>query len=195
MARRILILLGHPDPAENHFAQALAAAYADGARQGGHELREVSLAKLDFPVLRSKADWEQGACPPALVPAQESLGWAEHIVIIYPLWLGDVPAHLKAFLEQVCRPGFAFGRAEAGGMAHKPLRGKTASLIVTMGMPGFVFRWFFLSHSVRSLKRNVLAFVGIRSIATRVIGMVETQKVGVRDRWLQRIRRQGMRGG
>jgi putative NADPH-quinone reductase len=28
-------------------------------------------------------------------------------VIIYPLWLGAMPALLKGFFEQVFRPGFA----------------------------------------------------------------------------------------
>jgi hypothetical protein len=31
-----------------------------------------------------------------------------------------------------------------------------------MGMPAFVYRWFFFKHSLTSLKRNVLEFVGIR---------------------------------
>ena len=36
-------------------------------------------------------------------PAQADIGWAQHIVLFFPLWLGDMPAVLKAFLEQVAR--------------------------------------------------------------------------------------------
>ena len=39
--------------------------------------------------------------------AQRAIASAEHIVIFFPLWLGTMPALLKAFLEQVLRPGFA----------------------------------------------------------------------------------------
>ena len=31
-----------------------------------------------------------------------------YLVLFFPLWLGDMPALLKGFLEQVARPGFAF---------------------------------------------------------------------------------------
>ena len=71
----------------------------------------------------------------------------------FPLWLGSLPALLKAFLEQVLRPGFAFdtGKAFSGR-----LKGRSARVIVTMGMPAWVYRlWFhargtgsFASHSV-----------------------------------------------
>lgn len=193
MPRRILLINGHPDPAENHFAQALAAAYAEGAAEGAHELREVRLARLDFPVLRSRREWEESPCPEVLQPAQQDLAWAQHIVMIYPLWLGDVPAHLKAFLEQVARPGFAFD-SDARAMGPKGLKGKTATVVVTMGMPGLFYRWFYFAHSLRSLKRNVLSFVGIKTIGTEVIGSIETPRAQVRERWLQKMRERGRRG-
>lgn len=47
-------------------------------------------------------------------PAQDGIGWAEHIVFFFPLWLGDMPASLKGFLEQVARPGFAILREKGG---------------------------------------------------------------------------------
>ena len=44
------------------------------------------------------------APPPAIAEAQRTIVWAEHLVIIYPLWLGSMPALLKGFLEQALRP-------------------------------------------------------------------------------------------
>jgi putative NADPH-quinone reductase len=49
----ILIVDGHPDRSEERFCHALAAAYAEGARQSGHDVRGITIAKLDIPVLRS----------------------------------------------------------------------------------------------------------------------------------------------
>lgn len=40
----------------------------------------------------------------------------------------------EAFFEQVLRPGFAF-RYREGGLLEKKLKGHTAHIIVTMGMP------------------------------------------------------------
>ena len=62
--RRILIIQGHPDPAGRHFGHALADAYAEGAMAAGHEVRRIEVALLDFPLLRSQADWLKGAVPP-----------------------------------------------------------------------------------------------------------------------------------
>lgn len=170
--QRILILQGHPDHSQPHLCHGLAQAYADGARQAGHEVRELDITQIDFPILRSQQDWEQGTVPPPLVPAQEAITWSTHIVLFFPLWLGDMPALVKAFLEQVARPGFAFhyegGRTSFG---KKGLKGRSARVVVTMGMPALVYRWFFLAHSVKSLERNILGFVGIAPVRRTLVGM------------------------
>lgn len=107
MPRRIVLIQGHPTPGGGHFGHALADAYARGAAAAGHELRHISVAELHFPLLRSKQEWDHGPVPPALVPAQQAIAWADHLVLLYPLWLGTLPASFKGFLEQVLRPGFA----------------------------------------------------------------------------------------
>src|SRR5690606_3283821 len=100
--RKILIIDGHPDAAPGRFVHALATAYARGAAP--HAVRTLRIADLDFPVLRDPRDWQKQAPPPAIRAVQEQVRWADHLVILYPLWLGDVPALLKAFLEQTLRP-------------------------------------------------------------------------------------------
>ena len=52
---RILIIQGHPDPDPARYCRALAAAYAEGAREGGHEIRVLDLAALSIPPLGSRA--------------------------------------------------------------------------------------------------------------------------------------------
>lgn len=170
MSRRIVILQGHPDPAALHFGHALADAYAIAALGGGHEVRRVEIARLDFPLLRTRAEWE-GPLAPELRPAQDAIGWADHIVLLFPLWLGTMPALVKAFLEQILRPAFTSG--QASGRAGQRLSGKSARIIVTMGMPAMVYRAFFLSHGVRGLERNILKFCGVRPVRDTFIGLVE----------------------
>ena len=108
MAKRIAIVLGHPDPDTGTYCHALAHAYEIGAREAGHEVARVDVASLDFKLLRTKTDYEAGAAPAALIPSQQALAAADHWVVIYPLWLGTMPALLKGFLEQTLRDGFAF---------------------------------------------------------------------------------------
>jgi len=188
---RILILQGHPDRGERHLCHALADAYAQGARQAGHEVRTIEVAALDFPLLRSQQAWENEPVPPALAPAQQDIAWAQHLLIVYPLWLGDLPALLKGFLEQVARPGFAFAPGARNAFTAKGLAGRSARVVVTMGMPAFVYRWFFAAHSLRSFKRNVLQFVGIAPVRSTLIGGVGQLPVERAAAWLERMRRLG----
>jgi putative NADPH-quinone reductase len=193
MGKRILIIQGHPDPAGGHFAQALQAAYADAAVQAGHEVRHLEVARLDFPLLQSKQAFHKGAVPAPILASQQALEWAEHLVLIYPLWLGSMPALLKAFLEQVLRPNFAF--AETQGFPHGRLRGRSARVVVTMGMPGVAYRWFYRAHSLKSLQRNILQFCGFAPVRASVIGSVESPDPSARQRWLQKLAKLGREAG
>jgi putative NADPH-quinone reductase len=95
-------------------------------------------------------------------------------VLFFPLWLGDMPALLKGFLEQVARPGFAFKPNGSGNiMSKKGLSGRSARVVVTIGMPSLLYRWYFRAHSVKSLERNILGFVGISPVKETLIGMVD----------------------
>ncbi|MEI9928827.1 MAG: NAD(P)H-dependent oxidoreductase [Sphingomonas sp.] len=181
MKRRIALIDGHPDADRARFVHALADRYAEGARGGGGEVRRIDLATLDFPLLRSRGQWE-GAPPAMIAEAQKTIAWADHIVLLYPLWLGDVPALLKAFLEQTLRPGFAFdkGKGPFAGL----LRGKSARIVVTMGMPALFYRFYYGAHSVASLRLNVLGLVGVGPVRRTLIGGVESSAAG-RGRWLK----------
>lgn len=170
----IVIIQGHPDKDRSHYCHAVAAAYTKSAESQGHNIKHIIVADIDFPLLRSKADFDGKHIPAVIKQAQDDISWAKHIVIIYPLWLGTMPALLKGFIEQVFRPGFAMTPPEPGQQLWKKLlTGKSARIIVTMGMPAFLYRWFFGAHSVKNLQRNVLSFVGIKPIRTTLIGMVD----------------------
>ena len=140
MGRHILLIQGHPDVSQRHLCHALEDAYDQGAKAAGHEVQRINVATLDFPILRSQLEWEQGELPPGLTSAQDAIKWAEHMVLFFPLWLGDMPALLKGFLEQVARPGFAFSRDGKNSLAVKGLTGRSARVVVTMGMPATVYR-------------------------------------------------------
>lgn len=185
---RILIINGHPDPAPGHFIHAAATAYEQGAA-AAHEVRRIDVGWLQFPLIRSQEDWTKGEPPADIRAAQESLRWAEHVALFYPLWLGDVPAALKGFLEQVARPDFAF-RYKDKGLPEKLLAGKSARIVVTMGMPGFAYSLFYRAHSLKSLKRNVFRFVGFKPVRHTIIGAIEGSPKQ-RDRWLERLRAMG----
>ena len=191
--RQITLIQGHPDPEGGHLDHALADAYAEGALAAGHDLRRIEIAALDFPLLRNKQAFEHGPTPPSLAEAQAAIAWADHLVFVYPLWLGDMPALLKGFLEQTLRPGFAFDYLE-GGKVGMRLKGKSARIVVTMGMPAMAYRWFYGAHSLKSFERNILKFVGIEPVDRSLYGMVEEVDAAARTQWLDELRSLGRDG-
>ncbi|MGE5650443.1 NAD(P)H-dependent oxidoreductase [Noviherbaspirillum sp. UKPF54] len=195
MGKRILLIQGHPDNSQRHLCHALEDSYAAGAAAAGHELRRIDVASLDFPLLRSQHEWEDGTLPPGLADAQASIQWAEHLVLFFPLWLGDMPALLKGFLEQVARPGFAFAREGRNNpLNNKALKGRSARVVVTMGMPAAIYRWYFRAHSIKSLERNILGFVGIAPINETLIGMAGEMKPETVKKHLIKLEKLGRDG-
>ena len=185
---RILLIQGRLDAVAPHLCHALSQAYAEGAMVAGHVVRQVDVAAIDFALLRSQHEWELGLLPASLKPAQADIGWAQHIVLFFPLWLGDMPALLKGFLEQVARPGFAFSTEGGNTFGRKGLTGRSARVVVTMGMPALVYRWYFRAHSVKSLERNILGFVGIAPVNETLVGHVEQLGDAGVAKWKARMR-------
>ena len=194
MGKRILLIQGHPDSSQSHLCHALEEAYVRGAEAGGHDIRRINVATLEFPILRTQSEWEQGSLPAGLVPAQDAIQWAQHLVLIFPLWLGDMPALLKGFLEQVARPGFAFHKEGQNPVAKKGLIGRSARIVVTMGMPAAVYRWYFRAHSVKSLERSILGIVGIAPVHETLVGTVGAMAPEVAKKWFSKLEDLGKRG-
>lgn len=188
---RILILQGHPDPAEGHFDHALAEAYREGAEQAGLAVDMFPIAQRDFPLLHSQAEFLDETVPPAILEAQELIEAAHHLVLIYPLWMGDMPAVVKGFLEQVFRPSFV-ADGDMNQLRHTRLKGRSVRIIVTMGMPALIYRWFYRAHSLKSLERNVFRFCGFDPVRHTLIGQ-NGGDAPSRERWLKTVRLLGRR--
>ena len=191
MSKRILIIQGHPDASQPHLCHALASSYNLGAQSAGHTTRQVNVAELNFPLLRSQKDFEKGTVPASLKPIQSDLLWAEHLVIFFPLWAGDMPALLKGFFEQVMRPSFS--GEHTSFFDKKVLSGRSARVVVTMGMPAIIYRWYFRAHSVKSLERNMLGIVGIAPVRETLIGLTVKLKEADAAKWLSKLKRLGER--
>lgn len=192
MARKVLLIDGHPDPSRARFCHALADAYIEGAMDSGKETRLISVADTPVETLRSAADFAAATTSTHILSAQADIAWADHLVLIFPLWLGGAPALLHAFLEQVARGNF-FAATEGPGIRSK-FKGKTARLIVTMGMPSLVYRLFFQAHGVRNISQGVLGFAGFGPVRMTLFGAVEAVKPRQQEIRLARVRMLGREG-
>ena len=181
---------GHPHGEAPHLCHAIGEAYATGARLVGAQVRVVDLGTMDIPLLRSPSDF--GDVPPEQVAmAQSAILRSHHLVVIYPLWLGTMPAVVKAFFEQLCRNNFAIENNKTGGWPRQKLKGRSARVIVTMGMPALAYRFMYGAHGVRGFEKSILGLAGIGPIRETLIGGVGALDPARAEALLGRIRRLG----
>lgn len=167
--RHILIIDGNPDCSTDRLSSALARAYREGAESPDCMVRQINVGAIDFPILRSASDFASSPGDDAIVQARGAFLLADHVVFIYPLWLGGPPALLKAFLEQVARDQFLL-RESKNGFPEGLMKGRSARVIVTMGMPPLIYRTIFGAHGVKSFTSGILRLAGFSPIRTSYFG-------------------------
>ncbi len=185
MTKRILVILGHP--ANKSFCGALADSYVKRAEAAGNEVRLISLGNLSFdPVLHNGYATIQ-ELEPDLVTAQAAITWAQHIVFVYPIWWGAMPALLKGFIDRVFLPGFAFKYREGSQFWDRLLSGRSAHLLVTMDTPPWYFRWVYRMPGHNQMKRTILEFSGIKPVAVSSFGPIKGSSQQKREKWLAQV--------
>lgn len=183
--KRIFLLNGNPDPSPKRFCAALSQAYTDGAVEAGHAVRRLDLGALDFPLIKSAADSDSGPVAPDAVKVQDALLWADHIVLIFPLWLDDQPALLRGLFEQVFRYRFVHIDCDKD---KKALKGKTVHTVVTMGMPVELYTAQNGAHCIGSLEKGLYAYAALTPLQCTLIGSIHALDEAARKSWLQTMR-------
>jgi len=189
MKKKIMIVIGHPQ--NNTFCEALGKAYSDGAKSAGHDVQLFPLAPLSFdPILRNGYRATQ-PLEPDLQAAYQALAGCDHLVIVFPLWCGDMPALLKGFIERILQPDLIAREKTEHEMNWSIFPGKTARIIMTMGMPVSIYRYWYRGHALKLLTRNILNFIGIKPVRHTLFGMVGTSKPAARERWIAQVHELG----
>jgi len=171
MPQTVTILYGHPDTDPARLCHTIMTHYARATETGGAKVNVIEIGKLNYESVISAEDHSLGPIPKDVQRAQAAVLEADKIVLVFPLWLGSMPGRFKMFLEQVFRPGFAYDYSDKGWpITH--LKGKSADVIVTMGMPITFYKWFFRAHAMKNLKRNMLHFVGVKPVRFKYVGQV-----------------------
>jgi putative NADPH-quinone reductase len=185
---KICIIQGHPDGGKEHFCHALANAYRESALKQHHDVFTIDIASLKFDLLRDPAD--MGAIPTGDIhTAQTKIKMADHLVIIYPLWLGSMPAIVKAFFERLACGEFMLAQKK-GGWPIQKLKGRSARVVVTMGMPALAYKLAYGADGVRSFESMILGMSGVGPVKETLIGAVESSEEA-RLAWLKKMEKWG----
>ena len=187
--RKIMIVVGHSERAT--FCAALGNAYKKGANAAGHEAQLFILSQMTFdPILRA-GDRREQPLEPDLLAARRALAACDHLVLIFPLWCGDMPAILKGFIERILQPDLIVRRDTENAKNWNIFSDKSARIVMTMGMPVSIYRYWYGGHALKLLTRNILHFIGIRPVRHTLFGMLGTSKPETRERWIREIEELG----
>jgi len=189
--KKIVIINGHPN--RDSFNFALVDAYKDGAQVSGAEIRQITVADLDFNPNLQYGYRKRIELEPDLLEAWESIQWADHLVWVHPVWWGGLPAITKGFIDRLFLPGLAFKYRPNSVFWDKLLKGKTAHIITTIDQPSWYYHLFYGRPSVNQLKKSTLQFCGITPVKVTYIGIVKTAHETQRSKWLGKINKLGKR--
>src|SRR5450759_1397950 len=133
---KIAIVVGNP--MTDSYSEALGEAYKRGAESGGHAVTLFALARMNFDAILREGYRRLQPLEPDLVVAHDALLACDHMVFVFPLWCGDMPAIMKGFFERVLQPDLLKIQESGGKASWKIFKGKSARVIMTMGMPGVI---------------------------------------------------------
>ena len=189
--KKILIINGHPD--SESFNAALAESYKKGAIASGAEVKEIIVRELQFNTNLQFGYRKRTELEPDLLNAQDKIRWAEHLVWIYPVWWGSIPAILKGFIDRVFLPGFAFKKRENSVWWDKLLTNKSARIISTLDQPAWYYWLVYRQPSNNAMKKLTLEFCGMSPVRVTTIGPIRLSKERYRAKWLSKIEQLGFR--
>ena len=186
---KVAIIVGHPDAKSFNFA--LAQAYKKGAEESGAEVKMIKVRELQFNPNLQFGYRKRTELEPDLIKSQEVFKWADHLVWVYPVWWGSVPAILKGFLDRILLPGYAFKKREGSLWWDKYFKGRSSRIICTMDQPTWYYRIFYGGPSHSAMKKLTMNFIGVKSVKITAIGPVRLSKEAFRQKWLSKIEKLG----
>jgi len=187
--KNILIINGHPD--KESYNYALSDAYKRGAESSDAAVKVINIVDLEFNPNLQYGYRKRTELEPDLIKSQKDLKWADHIVWIYPIWWGSVPALMKGFLDRVLLPGFAFKKREGSVWWDKYFTGKSSRIICTLDQPPWFYRIINRCPSHHAMKKLTMNFIGVKSVKITSVGPLRLSKQAFRLKWLYRIEQLG----
>lgn len=189
MSKKIFILMGNPDK-EGTLSNELADVYEREARAAGHDVRRANIGDVAFDPILHKGYRVIQELEPDLLKMQDDMRWADHLVLIYPLWWSGTPALLKGLFDRMWLPGFAFRFHKRESWHSIPgwdklLKGKTARVISLSKTSPWVIRLFFGDFS-NEVSHATLGFSGYKVSRTE-IGNSESLSERKKAAWIRKI--------
>lgn len=182
------VIYAHPNP--NSFNGAILNQVIKALEDGKHFYDVIDLYRDRFdPVLlfdekKRRSDMKHD---PETAEYRRIVKNADHLIFIYPLWWGGMPAIMKGFIDRV------FAAGEAYTYQGKPpkglLKARTASVYYTADAPSWYLRFWRRDADWVTVKDVMLKFCGVRRVKRLLFAGVKDSSEEKRTQWLDRVYR------
>lgn len=182
------VIYAHPNP--NSFNGAILNQVIKALEDGKHFYDVIDLYRDRFdPVLlfdekKRRSDMKRD---PETAEYRRIVKNADHLIFIYPLWWGGMPAIMKGFIDRVFAAGEAYtyqGKAPKG-----LLKARTASVYYTADAPSWYLRFWRRDADWVTVKDVMLKFCGVRRVKRLLFAGVKDSSEEKRTQWLDRVYR------
>ena len=192
---KTLIVFNHPH--EGSYCTSILHAAEKGLKAGGHPCRIINLDKDGFdPVMRSKdlkafamagKDMDDALLEvdPLVMKYKENLEWAEHLVMIFPIWWMTSPAMTKGFIDKVIFPAVAYNMVKGRLVSRLPVRKVTVS--TTMNTPSDIYKEMFDNSIEGSMIKGTFRQIGIEDVGWISLNGVKQAGQEQRIEWLIQV--------
>ncbi|QRV10312.1 NAD(P)H-dependent oxidoreductase [Bacillus velezensis] len=181
---KTVIVYANPD--ENSFNAALVKYVAMALKDSGQSYTVIDLYADQFdPVLKYGGEKKRSDMNRDVETKKyrKLMKEADHLIFIYPLWWGGVPAIMKGFFDRVLVAGEAY--TYENGRVKGLLRAETAQVFYTADSPGWYLKWFRKNSDWITLKKSILQFCGIQKAERNLFSVVRTSTPELREKWLR----------
>jgi len=188
--KRVFAFIGHPG--WESLCASLVSAYLDGVKGGGHEVRSLNLAAMNFDPNLEGGRYRTAA--PLEVDLQtflDNLQWCEHFVLGHPLWWGGFPARLKGVFDRALLPGAVYDSSGKRLLPRPLLKGRSTRVLITADTPGFFLRLAYGNAILKQTDRQVFRICGMKPNRFSVFSPVKTSTDEKRKSWLNTARELG----
>lgn len=192
---KTLIVFNHPYGGS--YCAAVMAAVEKGLEKSGQPYKTINLDQDEFdPVMRSKdliafagagrtGEEALGVVDETVMRYKGMLEWAEHLVMIFPIWWMTMPAMTKGFIDKVIFPAIAY--TMDNGRLISRLQIKKVTIITTMNTPAEAYRDLFNNAIEGSLINGTFKKIGIGDVRWISLNEVRQASDELRRLWLAQI--------
>lgn len=178
------LLILHGDADRNSICYQFAAAYQEGAEQGGAIVKEIHIMDLKF---NSNKQFNNTISPlePDLQAALEKILWANHLVLFCTVNKDSIPSRLSGFFDRLFAPGqVASVKTPVPAMMYS---GKTARIVSVLDEESWKIWQETKLPTYHSIKRTVLERCRINPVRTCTIGFVHSPVNEYAKKWQEKL--------